>query len=88
MISRTYLDVDGVITVSTPCGVGTRPCPAELSVHRCNGYNIYLPNYMTELVGAAMPRPRSSGAPPGKTPPTSGSAPLSALVSDESSTPA
>ena len=53
MISRTYLDVDGVINSLNPLWGRYSPVPRNgLSVHRCNGYNIYLPNYMTELVGA------------------------------------
>lgn len=53
MISRTYLDVDGVINSLNPLWGRYWPVPRhELSVHRCNGFNIHLPGYMAELIGA------------------------------------
>ncbi|NDH84851.1 MAG: hypothetical protein EBY65_08305, partial [Acidimicrobiia bacterium] len=53
MISRTYLDVDGVINSLNPLRGRYWPVPrSELSVHICKGYSIHLPSYMAELVGA------------------------------------
>ena len=53
MINRTYLDVDGVINSLNPLWGRYWPVPRrELSVHRCNGFNIHLPGYMAELIGA------------------------------------
>ena len=53
MVSRTYLDVDGVINSLNPLRGRYWPVPrSELSVHRCNGFNIHLPHYMAGLIGA------------------------------------
>lgn len=53
MISRTYLDVDGVINSLNPLWGRYWPVPRhELSVHRCNGFDIHLPDYMAPLIGA------------------------------------
>ena len=53
MISRTYLDVDGVINSLNPLWGRYWPVPrSELSVHRCNGFDIHLPDHMAALIGA------------------------------------
>ena len=44
MISRTYLDVDGVINSLNPLGGHSWPVPhSELTIHRCNGLDIHVP---------------------------------------------
>jgi len=53
VISRTYLDVDGVINSLNPLWGRYWPVPrSELSVHRCNGFDIHLPGHMAALIGA------------------------------------
>jgi hypothetical protein len=53
MISRTYLDVDGVINSLNPLGGHYWPVPrSELTRHRCNGFDIHVPDHMTAIIGA------------------------------------
>jgi hypothetical protein len=52
-ISRTYLDVDGVINSLNPLWDRFWPVPQDrLSLHRCNGFDLHVPDYMAALVGA------------------------------------
>jgi len=53
MVTRTYLDVDGVINSLNPLRGDCWPVPAEeLRIHKAKGFTLHVPEYMPKLIQA------------------------------------